>query len=556
MDLLPSYLNRGVQMYKILSRRPVKYFSIFVLLFLLLIPTSPASSGSISVDDDAPGCVITPGQPNPYGVVYCRIDIAILDAADGDTLNIAAGTYNELLLFNLGKTLLLLGAGESDTIISGQDTFIPVQVFDGSVEIHDVTVRDGYSTASIGGGISNNATLTIYDSTITENEDTLLGGGIYNQGTLNLHRCLVSHNLADSMGGGIYNTGVMNLYSTEVRNNQVTGSDANGGGIFNSGPGVVMLEDSFIESNEFTAPANGYGTGIYNAGDMEIVDTSVSYNQSSGNTYGGGIFNSNILTLSGVDVRYNTIAEGLGAGINHSCCTLSVEESTIDHNEILGGSGSGGGIMLNQPADFLNVTISNNTATNTGGGVHSQANLNLSNVTLYGNTAPDGGAILLTGPLAPTSILTLNNVTITGNLTGGGMGTGGIRNFAQVNLRNSVLAWNVNGNCLSGGTGTIVSQGYNLESFNTCGLSGPGDLPNTDPNLGPLVDNGGPVRTIAMLPGSPALEAGNPAAPGSGGNACESTDARLVTRPVGERCDIGAYESEFPYSLFLPLIVR
>jgi hypothetical protein len=541
-------------MHTIPSRTFIKIFSIIVLMFLLVIPTSLASSGSISVDDDAPGCVITPGQPNPYGVVYCRIDIAILDAADGDTLYIAAGTYNELLLFNLGKTLLLLGAGESDTIISGQDTFIPVQVFNGSVEIHDVTIRDGYSTASIGGGISNNATLTIYDSTITENEDTLLGGGVYNQGTLNLHRCVVSHNQADSMGGGIYNYGVMNLYSTEVRDNQVTGGDANGGGIFNSGPGVVLLEDSFIESNDLTLPTiGGNGAGIYNAGTMELVDTSVSYNQSNGNSSGGGIINSNTLTLSGVDVRYNTIAEGLGAGINHSCCSLTVEESTIDHNEILGGSGSGGGIILNQPADLLNVTISNNTATNTGGGVHSQANLNLSNVTLYGNTAPDGGAILHTGAF---TTLTLNNVTITGNLTGGGMGTGGIRNFAQVNVRNSILAWNVNGNCLSGGGGMIVSQGNNLESLNTCGLSGPGDLPNTNPNLGPLVDNGGPVRTIAMLPGSPALEAGNPAAPGSGGNACEATDARLVTRPVGERCDIGAHESDWPFSVFLPLIVR
>ncbi|MGB2895684.1 MAG: choice-of-anchor Q domain-containing protein [Anaerolineales bacterium] len=540
-------------MHTIRSRRLIKYFSVICLLFMLFIPAVPVSSGSIAVDDDAPGCVSTPGQINPYGVVYCRIDTAITDAVDGDTLNMAPGTYDQILLFYEGKNLTLLGAGESDTTITGLDIFVPVQVINGSVEIHDVTIRDGYSPASIGGGISNNGTLTVYDSTITENVDTLLGGGISNQGTLNLHRCVVSHNQASMMGGGIYNMGVMNLYSTEVRNNQVTGADVNGGGIFNSGPGVAMVEDSFIEHNEFTAPTNGYGVGIYNTGDMEIVDTSVSYNVSSGTTYGGGIFNSNILTLSGVDVRYNTIAEGLGAGINHSCCTLSVEESWIDHNEILGGSGSGGGIILNQPADFLNVTISNNTATNTGGGVHSQANLNLSNVTLYGNTAPDGGAILHTGAF---TTLTLNNVTISGNMTGGGAGTGGIRNFAQVNVRNSILAWNVNGNCLSGGSGTIVSQGYNLESLNSCALSGPGDLPNTDPNLGPLTDNGGPVNTIALLPGSPALEAGNPAVPGSGGNACEATDARLVVRPVGERCDIGAFESDYPYSLFLPLILR
>jgi len=49
------------------------------------------------------------------------------------------------------------------------------------------------------------------------------------------------------------------------------------------------------------------------------------------------------------------------------------------------------------------------------------------------------------------------------------------------------------------------------------------------------------------MAGSPAIDAGNPATPGSGGNACQATDQRGVSRPVGMRCDMGAYEGSVPW---------
>jgi len=60
-------------------------------------------------------------------------------------------------------------------------------------------------------------------------------------------------------------------------------------------------------------------------------------------------------------------------------------------------------------------------------------------------------------------------------------------------------------------TGTGASQGYNISSDDGGGyLTGPGDQINTDPLLGPLQNNGGPTFTHALLPGSPAIDAGNP----------------------------------------------
>ena len=59
--------------------------------------------------------------------------------------------------------------------------------------------------------------------------------------------------------------------------------------------------------------------------------------------------------------------------------------------------------------------------------------------------------------------------------------------------------------------GTVTSHGYNISDDNGAGLlTGPGDQINTDPMLGPLQDNGGPTLTQALLPGSPAINAGDP----------------------------------------------
>ena len=61
------------------------------------------------------------------------------------------------------------------------------------------------------------------------------------------------------------------------------------------------------------------------------------------------------------------------------------------------------------------------------------------------------------------------------------------------------------------------------------------ELANTDPLLGPLADNGGPTLTIALLPGSPAIDAGR-VVPGV------TADQRGVPRPQGAAPDIGAFE--------------
>jgi hypothetical protein len=64
-----------------------------------------------------------------------------------------------------------------------------------------------------------------------------------------------------------------------------------------------------------------------------------------------------------------------------------------------------------------------------------------------------------------------------------------------------------------------------------------------------LIDAIGPTPTHALADDSPALEAGNPAAPGSGGAACAANDQRGFVRPLRERCDIGAFERGGPFAV-------
>jgi len=91
--------------------------------------------------------------------------------------------------------------------------------------------------------------------------------------------------------------------------------------------------------------------------------------------------------------------------------------------------------------------------------------------------------------------------------------------------------------------GDVIGNAYNLERGNTCGFSGT-DVSGVDPLLGPLQNNGGPTFTHALPLGSPAIDAGSSALPGSGGTACEANDQRGVSRPQRTRCDIGSVETD------------
>lgn len=229
---------------------------------------------------------------------------------------------------------------------------------------------------------------------------------------------------------------------------------------------------------------------------------------------GGAIFNQGTLSLVQVTIQGNTATQGGGIK-NDTGATLTIDRSTINNNLAVLVPGKGGAIYNGGTMTLVNSTISSNTAQDDGAGME----------------------------VGATSNTTIINSTIAFNITQGSPGEGGaIFNFggAPVAVRNSILANNVGvtgPNCY----GPVISQGNNLSNTGECSLNAAGDLLNTEPNLGALLNNGGATFTHAPTSGSPAIDAADAgacaAAPVNG------IDQRGVVRPQGAGCDIGAYET-------------
>jgi hypothetical protein len=120
-----------------------------------------------------------------------------------------------------------------------------------------------------------------------------------------------------------------------------------------------------------------------------------------------------------------------------------------------------------------------------------------------------------------------------------------------VNLTNTIIANNQSNAGSPNCSGPITSLGHNLiSSTSGCTITATaGDKFNVAANIGSLANNGGFTQTHALLAGSPAINAGS-------NSACPAEDQRGVIHQQAGICDIGAYELEFPYKIYLPLILK
>ena len=475
------------------------------------VETSDSATVTVNVTEAGPRTITvnTTGDTNSCGTP-CSLRGAILVANSGDTIVIPAGTYTLTSLFELtiNKSLTLAGAGSGDTIIqaaavTGLADFRVFHITKVAVAISGVTIRNGKPTGD-GGGILNEGTLTLTDSSISGNSSS----GLWNSGgTVTVAISTVSGNSES----GVWNSsGTVMVTSSTISGN----SAVNGGGIYNEG-GTLTVASSTISGNSASA-----GGGIYNKGTLILASSTVS-----GNSY-NGIWNiGGTLTVTSSNVSGNS-----GSGIFNNG-TLTVASSTISGNSDRGIENYFGNLTL------TSSTISGNSNTNIGGGGGGISNvgggtLTLTSSTVSGNSATDIGG----GIYNESGTLTLTSSTVSGNSAtniGGGVFNG---DGATVRLTNTILAVNTSSlrpDC----RGSLTSLGHNLIGDSTgCGLTPvTGDLANVDPKLGPLTENGGPTLTHALLPGSPAIDSGDDAS-------CPATDQRGIARPQGAHCDIGAFE--------------
>ncbi len=246
--------------------------------------------------------------------------------------------------------------------------------------------------------------------------------------------------------------------------------------------------------------------------------------------------------LSGLTIQNGNAGNDDGGGLLVFTSGLApFASTTLSHVVVSGNRASIGGGIAN--LGFLtlldSVVTGNMAATGSGGIANAAGALTLINSTISGNSAGLFGGGGLGNGNASSTVL---NSTIVGNSAGtegGGIAQGG----GSVTLQNTLVANNVapaGANCVATGV-VITSLGHNLDSGNTCGFQASlGDVVNTNPLLGPLQNNGGPTPTHALLPGSPAIDAG--------GLGCPPTDQREARRPLDGSgdgvalCDIGAFE--------------
>jgi len=317
------------------------------------------------------------------------------------------------------------------------------------------------------------------------------GGGIYNDGALTANGCTFSGNAVSNLGAG---AGVDNISAgtATLTNCTFTGNTANGSG-----------------SNASS------GGGIANSGTMTVSNSTFTGNKAASN--GGGIYNNGVLTVNNSTFLNNT-ASSDGGGIRSSS-TLMVNGSTFAGNSTVS---EGGGIDSTGSAKLIvnNSTIANNTAGSRGGALKIQGTTSVvTNSTITGNRVTTGSSGFFGGGLYDTSPVVLHNTIVAGNVQGLAPGTTANDIYGSVDSSSS---FNLIG---TGGSGGLV----NGVNHNQVGISNPG--------LGTLANNGGPTLTVALLPGSLAIDQGSNAFVSSG-----ETDQRGLARVVNGTVDLGAVE--------------
>ena len=231
-------------------------------------------------------------------------------------------------------------------------------------------------------------------------------------------------------------------------------------------------------------------------------------------------------------------------------------------NTARGHFGSGGGIDAREGAvTIAGSTVSGNGAFGVrypgGGGVHTTMGaMIISDSTVSGNRveniADNSGYANGGGLNTATGAVTITNSTVTGNYaqsSGGGLAFFNSVSDPDLIVENSIIAGNTS---LDSAPDLLPDPNSNLSirysligdtsDSTVSSTTGAGNHLDIDPLLGPLADNGGSTMTHALLPGSPALNAGDP----SIGFLISEFDQRGIgfSRVALNQIDIGAYEAQ------------
>ena len=517
------------------------------LASLLIGLSPPARAATFSVDSTADAPDVNPGD----GICAdsagrCTLRAAIMEA------NAIGGTNTvDLSLISDPSTPIILDIPGTDETVTGDATtgFTITSA-------HDAATGDLNITSSMSiVGAGPDKTIIEWDPSVKQ--DPAKGDRVF-------HIEAVSSNIDVSISGVTIQNGVTSPPQVIATNSDGTYYQFErwGGGIAIGPAAAVTLIDPSVSGSESGSGGEdgGAGTGGSEEGEGAAVINSVTLtnvrivdNQSG--TAGGGISSAAPLTLDN-DLVSGNVATTNGGGI-YNDAQLTIRNSTIGTMTGFSNANSaegGGGIFDTGMHNTLieQSAIAGNKAVG-GGGISSRSlvTMNIVNTTIGGNQATDVGA-----GITADGKVNLQNDTIAGNQaandsTSGGAGVNafgsGVYSFVNTLFQNNlVTGTGAPASCGCSGssckTGVMVSGGHNLSDDSTCFLqSAVQDQADISTQLQALAANGGPTESMALLAGTPAVDAGDNAN-------CPPTDQRGNMRPAdgnlrgSMQCDIGAFE--------------
>ncbi len=468
-----------------------------------------------------------------------------------------AATINITSVKNIAASTVIDGGGLITLKATGGSRIFQT-VYQKDLTLQNITLRDANVTNGIGGAAvlgANQSNITLINCRFLNNIFSAPGGGsgdyggaVFVQGaTLQVNNCEFSGNTSNRGGGSALHTLAANVVIRNSRfySNHST-APGNGGAFYSdnvlNANGSILVEDSQFNDNTAQGEGGAVRNGTY------VPTHTVTYNRVS--------FVSNSVTNAGGGASGGAIRIG-GTGNGGS---FNFTDSTFQSNS---SQGQGGAIWTGETVslNILRTTLSYNTAIGPDGqsgmggaiAINSSAasTFNLTNTTVSDNRAGFMGGGLSIGS---QGAFTINNSTIVNNYAW--WQGGGLQNASSnVILRNTIIAynvannggndWNIYHNCFPNG-GKYTNGGNNRQYSSLNNAPGEacanGIAMGADPKVAPLGNNGGRNQTRALLPGSPAINAGNNAT-------CAASDQRNLPRPIGGTCDIGAFEVVPPPSL-------
>ncbi len=304
-----------------------------------------------------------------------------------------------------------------------------------------------------------------------------------------------------------------------------------GGAIYSASTGRVSITDTTISSNRTTRDA-GSGGGVFARGDMTITRSVIRDNITDGAAAaGGGLYSAGSITVSQSTIRDNTTSGALSHGGGVRAESVTISASTVSGNSAEGDGARGGGMHVTTEADVLQSTISGNFANDTGGGLATvQGMITIANTTVFDNLAGRAGGGL---DVSSGQSLAIANSIVAGNMAAASPDFVAPSGAANLNVVYSLIGDNA-------GTSLAESPAADTNG-NLVGSATGGGIIN--PRLSGLANNGGTTRTHALLPGSPAFDAGDPSAVAGMGGIPEFDQRGAPFQRVFGVLDMGSVEA-------------